>query len=77
MFYIHRDVLLKGEYFRKALEGSFSEAEKQAVDLPEEDPSIFSFVVAFLYEGSYVPIKPLSAVLSTSYNEETVALPSI
>ena len=63
MFSVHRDILTKSEYFRKALDGEFREAEDQAMDLPEEDPAIFSFVVAFLYEEKYVPIKPIATVL--------------
>jgi hypothetical protein len=62
-FHVHRDILTRSEYFRKALDGAFREAEEQAIDLPEEDPAIFSFVVAFLYEGKYVPIKPIATVL--------------
>ena len=54
---------MKAEYFRKALDGDFQEAEDQAIDLPEEDPAIFSFIVAFLYEGSYSPIKPIADAL--------------
>lgn len=53
----------KSEYFRRALDGRFQEAENQAIDLPEEDPSIFSFVVAYLYEEKFVPIKPIASVL--------------
>ena len=63
---MHRTVLLKAEYFRKALCGDFRESEAQAVDLPEEDPSIFHFVVAYLYEDKYVPILPVAAVLGES-----------
>ncbi|RYP06975.1 hypothetical protein DL764_002798 [Monosporascus ibericus] len=62
-FYVHRSVLLKAEYFRKALCGEFRESEAQAIDLPEEDPAIFHFVVAFLYEERYVPILPVASVL--------------
>jgi hypothetical protein len=62
-FYVHRAVLMKTEYFRKALDGHFQEAEQQAIDLPEEEPAVFSFVVAFLYEGMFQPIKPVSEVL--------------
>jgi hypothetical protein len=64
-FYVHRSILTKAEYFRKALGGGFEEAENQAIDLPEEDPSVFSFVVAYLYENSYKPIKAVADVLST------------
>ncbi|RFU29666.1 hypothetical protein B7463_g6659, partial [Scytalidium lignicola] len=62
-FLVHRDILTKSEYFRKALDGEFREAEDQAVDLPEENPAIFSFVVAFLYEEKFVPIKPIATAL--------------
>jgi hypothetical protein len=63
VFSVHRDILTKSEYFRKALDGEFREAEDQAIDLPEEDPAIFSFVVAFLYEEKYIPIKAIATVL--------------
>lgn len=55
---------MKSEFFRKALDGEFKEACQQAVDLPEEDPDIFSFVVAYLYEERFVPLKSLGSVLS-------------
>ncbi|KAH8792573.1 hypothetical protein BGZ57DRAFT_750520 [Hyaloscypha finlandica] len=64
-FPIHKDILTKSEYFRKALDGEFREAGDQAIDLPEEDPDIFSFVVAFLYEEKFVPIKPMAMALVT------------
>ncbi len=62
-FPVHRDILLKSEYFRKALDGEFKEAAEGAIDLIEEDPTIFSFVVAYLYEEKFVPIKPIASVL--------------
>ncbi|EMR62114.1 hypothetical protein UCREL1_10950 [Eutypa lata UCREL1] len=57
-------ILLKAEYFRRALCGEFRESEAQAIDLPEEDPAIFHFIVAFLYEDKYVPILPVATVLA-------------
>jgi hypothetical protein len=62
-FPVHKAILRKSEYFRKALDGEFREAGEQAIDLPEEDPDIFSFVVAYLYEEKFVPIKALSTAL--------------
>ncbi|CZT47415.1 related to putative protein [Rhynchosporium secalis] len=62
-FPIHKDILCKSEYFRRALEGEFKEAGDQAIDLPEENPDTFSFIVAYLYEGKFSPIKSLSTVL--------------
>jgi len=63
LFPVHRDILTKSAYFRRALEGGFLEAGEQAINLPEEDPTVFSFVVAYLYEEKFVPIKPISSVL--------------
>ncbi|KAJ4296014.1 hypothetical protein N0V88_004716 [Collariella sp. IMI 366227] len=60
---VHKHVLLKSEYFQKALCGEFRESESQSIDLPEEDPAIFHFLVAYLYEGKYEPIKPAASVL--------------
>ena len=65
---MHKDVLLKAEYFRKALCGEFRESEAQAIELPEEDPAIFHFIVAFLYEDKYVPIRAAATVLSMISN---------
>ncbi|KAM5365034.1 hypothetical protein ACJZ2D_011229 [Fusarium nematophilum] len=62
-FYVHRDILLRAEWFRKALCSEFKESGEQAIDLPEEDPAIFHFLVAFLYEGRFEPIRPAASVL--------------
>lgn len=37
------------------------------IDLPEEEPGIFHFVVAFLYEGRFEPIQPITSALSKSW----------
>ncbi|RSM02233.1 hypothetical protein CEP52_008061 [Fusarium oligoseptatum] len=62
-FYVHRDILIQAEWFRKALCGEFREAEEQVIDLPEEDPAIFHFLIAFLYEGRFEPIRPAASAL--------------
>lgn len=64
---MHNDILTKSEFFRNALDGRFREADEQAVDLPEEDPALFSFVVAYLYEGKFLPIKPAADALGEFY----------
>ncbi|KAJ4396968.1 hypothetical protein N0V93_001191 [Gnomoniopsis smithogilvyi] len=63
IFQVHRDVLHKSEWFRKALCGGFAEASSQTLNLPEEDPAVFHFLIAYLYENTYVPTKALSTVL--------------
>ncbi|EFW99602.1 hypothetical protein CMQ_7970 [Grosmannia clavigera kw1407] len=62
-FYVHRDVLVKYDFFRASLEGNFLESQTQHIDLPEENPAIFHFLVAFLYEKQYAPIQPLAGAL--------------
>ncbi|KAK4186167.1 hypothetical protein QBC35DRAFT_283524 [Podospora australis] len=62
-FYVHKSILLKSEWFEKALCGSFRESDTQSINLPEEDPGIFHFLVAYLYEGRYDPIRPVATVL--------------
>ncbi|KAH7376550.1 hypothetical protein B0T11DRAFT_22459 [Plectosphaerella cucumerina] len=65
VFYVHLDVLVRCDYFQKAFCGPFKEAQALSMDLPEEDPSIFHFVVAFLYQGTFVPIRSVASVLQT------------
>lgn len=60
---VHKNVLLKSEWFRKALCGGFLETSTQSFNLPEEEPSIFHFIIAYLYEERYTPTQPLSTVL--------------
>ncbi|KAI9166973.1 Helicase POLQ-like protein [Paramyrothecium foliicola] len=62
-FHVHRDVLTKSKWFQKALLGQFKEATEQAIDLPEEDPAVFHFVVAFLYENRFNPIRNAASAL--------------
>jgi hypothetical protein len=45
--------------------GNFKEAKAQAIDLPEEDPAIFHFIIAFLYENRFVPLKTAASALGT------------
>ncbi|WYZ34800.1 hypothetical protein EsH8_I_001076 [Colletotrichum jinshuiense] len=74
VFQVHRDILITTEYFRKALCGDFREAEAQSMDFPEEDPAIFHFLVAFLYQRSFVPIKPAASALGVDESERGKAL---
>lgn len=58
IFWVHKDILRKSEWFRKALDGQFRESHDQTIDLPEENPVGFSFLISYLYEGTFQPIKP-------------------
>lgn len=72
VFYIHKNVIVKSRFFDRALCGNFKEASEQSIDLPEEDPSIFHFVVAFLYEGTYNPIRPIADLLIANLDSEKI-----
>jgi hypothetical protein len=76
-FQVHKDILVQAEWFRKALCGNFREASEQFIDLPEEDPAIFHFLVAFLYEGCYEPIKPAASVLGESASLQPIPDPRV
>ncbi|ESU12982.1 hypothetical protein FGSG_06835 [Fusarium graminearum PH-1] len=65
--WVHRDILLQAGWFQKALCGNFREASDQIIDLPEEDPAVFHFLVAFLYEGTFEPIRPAASVLAQEH----------
>ena len=65
---MHKDILRKSEWFRKALDGDFRESHDQMIDLPEENPVAFSFLIAYLYEDKFQPIQPaFDAMSKTSW----------
>ena len=39
------------------------ESGTQSINLPEENPAIFHFLIAYLYEGKYNPIRPVASAL--------------
>lgn len=76
-FVVHKALLTsQSEYFQKALDGGFKEAEENKIHLEEEDPAAVELLTAFLYLGiiprpgaGKAPSKPLPALFPT----ETVA----
>jgi len=55
LFAAHEDVLCMSPFFAAALRGRFHEAHARKVELPDEDPVIFSAVLEYLYKGDYYP----------------------
>jgi len=56
LFAAHEDVLAASPYFAAACRGQFrSEAQSKRIDLPDEEPEIFSCVLEYLYKGDYYP----------------------
>jgi len=55
LFAAHEDVLSVSPFFAVACRGRFLEGGSKRVDLPDEDPEIFSCVLEYLYKGDYYP----------------------
>jgi len=55
LFAAHEDVLSHSPFFSAALKGKFLEAGSKKVELPDEEPEIFSCVLEYLYKGDYYP----------------------
>jgi hypothetical protein len=49
LFAAHEDVLSQSPFFAAACRGQFLEAESKRIDLPDEEPEIFSCVLEYLY----------------------------
>jgi len=49
LFAAHEDVLSVSPFFVAACRGQFFEAQSKRIDLPDEEPEIFSCVLEYLY----------------------------
>lgn len=55
LFAAHEDVLSHSPYFQVACQGQFFQTANKRIDLPDEDPEVFSSVLEYLYKGDYNP----------------------
>jgi hypothetical protein len=55
LFAAHEDVLSLSPFFAAACKGQFFESQSKRIDLPDEEPEIFSCVLEYLYKGDYYP----------------------
>lgn len=55
LFAAHEDVLCHSPFFAEALRGQFFESTNRRIDLPTEEPEIFSCILEYLYKGDYYP----------------------
>jgi len=56
LFAAHEDVLAASPFFEAAARSQFrSESGSKRIDLPDEEPEIFSCVLEYLYKGDYYP----------------------
>jgi hypothetical protein len=55
LFAAHEDVLSHSPFFASALRDQFFESANRRIDLPNEEPEIFSCILEYLYKGDYYP----------------------
>jgi len=55
LFAAHEDVLSHSPHFADVLRGQFFESTSRRIELPTEEPEIFSCVLEYLYKGDYYP----------------------
>jgi len=55
LFAAHEDVLCHSPFFAAALRDQFFESTSRRIDLPTEEPEVFSCILEYLYKGDYYP----------------------
>ena len=55
LFAAHEDVLCKSTHFAQFCRSQFFETNGKRIELPNEEPEIFSAVLEYLYKGDYTP----------------------
>jgi len=55
LFAAHEDVLSHSPYFASTCKDQFFEPHSRRIQLPEEEPEVFSCILEYLYKGDYYP----------------------
>jgi len=55
LFAAHQDVLSHSPFFAAACQDQFFESNSRRIQLPDEEPEVFSCVLEYLYKGDYYP----------------------
>ncbi|EEH47792.1 uncharacterized protein PADG_03876 [Paracoccidioides brasiliensis Pb18] len=55
LFAAHQDVLCISSFFATCCRSQFLESHSKRINLPDEQPEIFSCILEFLYKGDYYP----------------------
>jgi hypothetical protein len=55
LFAAHEEVLCNSPFFQTACRDQFFQTTNKRIDLPEEEPEVFSSVLEYLYKGDYYP----------------------
>jgi hypothetical protein len=55
LFAAHEDVLSHSPFFAELLQAQFFTCSSRRIDLPSEEPEVFSCILEYLYKGDYSP----------------------
>lgn len=77
LFAAHENVLCQSDFFADALRKQFFEPGNKRIDLPNEEPEIFSAVLEFMYRGDYRPKLAFNEKRGSWSLEEGAKLPSV
>ncbi|KAF2815841.1 uncharacterized protein BDZ99DRAFT_124453 [Mytilinidion resinicola] len=55
LFAAHEDVLCHSPFFQSLCRDQFFQSTSKRIDLPDEEPEIFSSLLEYLYKGDYYP----------------------
>ncbi|KAJ6191895.1 hypothetical protein J3E72DRAFT_252387 [Bipolaris maydis] len=55
LFAAHEDVLSHSPWFQSLCSGQFFQTTNKRIDLPDEEPEVFSSILEYLYKGDYYP----------------------
>lgn len=55
LFAAHEDVLSHSPFFAELLQAQFFTCASRRIDLPSEEPEVFSCILEYLYKGDYSP----------------------
>ncbi|KAE8854608.1 hypothetical protein PTNB29_09964 [Pyrenophora teres f. teres] len=55
LFAAHEDVLSHSPWFQTLCNGQFFQTTNKRIDLPDEEPEVFSSILEYLYKGDYYP----------------------
>ncbi|CAG8899964.1 unnamed protein product [Penicillium egyptiacum] len=68
-FHVHEAVICTSSlFFKKAMSGSWKESKEHTLELPEDDPQIFSLYSHWLYFGK-IPVIPKEKSQSKEYHD--------
>lgn len=55
LFAAHEDVLCHSPFFQSACRDQYFQTANKRIDLPDEEPEVFSSILEYLYKGDYYP----------------------